>query len=76
MAWNGDPSGERISKEGSGAFDWNLGIKSLVLILNIRPRFGARFKFSLGRRSWATSVTSQHPVSLSGNRDNDSSLRR
>lgn len=63
MAWNGDPRGEWISEEGSGAFDWKLGIESLVLISH-RPEFGTRCKFSLERRSRATFLTSRHPHRL------------
>lgn len=59
----GTPEGEWISEEGSGAFDWKLGIQSLVLISH-RPEFGTRCKLSMGRWPWVTFLTSLHPHRL------------
>lgn len=38
----GGPEGNQSAREGSGAFDWNLGIKSMVLILDLSLGPGSR----------------------------------
>lgn len=45
----GVPEGDQFFTEGSGAFEWHLGIKSMVLIFN-RPEFRTWLWFSLDGR--------------------------